>query len=106
MTEVSLAGIQNTFKYHAYWDDLNDEKSNLVTFLKEVCGTADGKLNTFTMRSLGILWCKGKVHEKVHELYYNMQDNNLDEIAAEDKDFHPNTHKLFDLATEMAINQE
>jgi hypothetical protein len=60
-TQVKLASLQVTFKNHKYWSDLNNESSDLVKFLKDVCGTPDGHLDTFKMRVLGILWCKGDV---------------------------------------------
>ena len=71
-----------------------------------MCGTPDGHLDTTKMRILGILWCKGENHEKVRELYYVIQDNGQEEVAASDHDFKPSMFRIFDLATIMPIEQE
>jgi hypothetical protein len=64
-TSVKLSSLQKQFKNHDYWSDLNNEGSDLVKFLKEVCGAADGNLDQIKMRILGILWCCGEESEKI-----------------------------------------
>ena len=34
---VSLKAIQDAFSNHAYWNDINNEKSELCLFILEVC---------------------------------------------------------------------
>jgi len=73
---VTLASLQAAFKPHDSWNALNDEESNLVKFLNEICAAEEepekNKFSCHQLRVLGLLWCEGDAKEKVHELYDNM----------------------------------
>ena len=77
---MNLASLQVAFKPHDSWNALNDENSNLVKFLNEICKEEENpehnKFSCHQLRIMGVLWCEGDAKEKVHELYDNLQDNN------------------------------
>ena len=89
---------------HSSWNDLNNEDSDFVKFLREYCSEGDD-FSIFKLRCIGILYCDGSHHEKASELYDCMQDGDQETIACNDKDFKPNLYQLFFLATEMVFTQ-
>lgn len=60
----------------------------------------------FNLRVVGLLWCSGDPLKKAVELYDNMQDANQPKIAATDKDFEENFDHMFDLASEMVVQND
>ena len=100
--------MQNAFKTHSSWNDLNNPQSDFVLWLQKVCSDDDDTevLSVFKLRNIGILWCEGDSKEKASELFENMQDNDAPTIACNDKDFKPNLYALFNFATEMVFINE
>ena len=81
--DIAYAELKDVFKNHESWNDLNDENSELMKFLKETClyeGSpaegADMRFSSHMLRIIGLLWCEGDTEEKVVEFFDNLQDNN------------------------------
>ena len=96
--DIDFKNLAEAFKTHPNWKGLQDEGSEFSKFVKNTC-EENGKICTFLIRVIGILWCNGKAIEKAEELYNCMQDNGVLEIACNDRDFKPNLFKLLDMAT-------
>ena len=108
--DISWKCLRNVFKLHKSWDGMQDEDSELMTFLKSTCLYKDSptsgddmRFSSFKLRALGLLWCEGSPEEKAIEFYDNCQDNHQADIAAEDKDFKPNFYCMLDFCTEMVF---
>ena len=104
---IPISAMQKAFKTHESWNDLNDENSDFVKFLKTECSYEDTQnISIQKMRCVGILWCKGNAIEKATELYEIMQDGGQPTIPCNDKDFKPNFNHLIYYATEMLFKKE
>jgi hypothetical protein len=70
---VDLDSLQKAFKNFKSWGELNDQESEFVKFLNEVCGSEQEKLfSVMKLRNIGVLWCNGSPPEKAHEFYENV----------------------------------
>ena len=82
--DISYKELKHAFRRHGSWSALNDENSELMTFLKTVCMEKESvdksgdnmRFSSFMLRTLGLLWCDGNIEEKVVEFYDILQDNN------------------------------
>ena len=102
---ISRESLAQAFSTHPSWKDLEDEKSEFVSFLNDSCGVKD-KLNHFNverLRTIGLLWCDGDVEEKVLEIYDVLQENGNEKIASNDKDFKKYYYEIIYLSTEMVF---
>ena len=73
---ISLKEMANQFGKDAWWEDLADEDSDLVKFVKEnMCENEHHPevLSVSKLRDLGILWCHGNNQSRVKFLFETLQ---------------------------------
>ena len=55
----TVEDMAHTFEKFKIWDDLKNENSDFVKFIKKGFTNQNGVINVLKLKLIGILWCHG-----------------------------------------------